>query len=659
MGNGIRSKFRPFLRLPVVPDQVWQVYGADAQPDPIWATGTPRRDIPDRATFDNIGHRDDVPGLIGVREVKFLIAAPLTPTPQLYFMDANSTALHFHFARGYLGFEQDASVFNRVTYFTDNRQFLAGSVLAYDNFIRPDGAQGLYALEFWATDPVSAEFVALTYGMIEQAMPFAAKVLAYHPSGDVQERILADDADAFAAHGIRTISTTELFDGVAYNPLNLGEAYGVLRVVSGGDPRPPSATDIVIYDTLPNDLPIVAGVITSAPQTPLSHVNLRAQQNGIANAYLRDGADNPVLRDHIGATVRLVVGADRIVVTPISTADMHAANEARRPAETQTPARDLGPRGIVALDDLQWIDVDAFGAKATNLAELRRVIDPQFVPDGFAVPFSYYHDFMVANGLYDVLAALLENPDLRDDVLRGDMLKAFRKAIKSAPMTTPMRDQLDLMHKAFPVGTTPRCRSSANNEDLVGFTGAGLYDSYTHRLDEGHIEKSIKQVWASLWTLRAFNERDFYRIDQRSAAMGVLVHPNFDDERVNGVALTRNFYFPAFEGYYINAQIGEDMVTNPDGQASAEEVLVIDNIDAASTHAYEAIYVRRSSRVAAGDTVLSRDDLMLLVAQLGKIQRHFERLYRREADDSFAMDVEFKIDRDGQLAIKQARPWTS
>jgi len=306
---------------------------------------------------------------------------------------------------------------------------------------------------------------------------------------------------------------------------------------------------------------------------------------------------------------------------------------------------------------LQWADVDAFGAKATNLAELRRLLDPQYVPDGFAVPFSFYHDFMVANGLYNALAVMLEDPDFQDDALRGDRLKAFRKMIKSAPMTTPMRDQLDEMHKAFPVGTTPRCRSSANNEDLVGFTGAGLYDSYTHRLDEGHIEKSIKQVWASLWTLRAFNERDFYRIDHMTAAMGVLVHPNFDDERVNGVALTRNFYFPAFEGYYINAQVGEDMVTNPDGDATAEEVLVIDNIDAATQHAYEAIYVRRSSLVSEGETVLAQDDLMLLVAQLSKIQRHFARLYRRQSDDSFAMDVEFKIDRDGVLAIKQARPW--
>ncbi|SMX39290.1 phosphoenolpyruvate synthase [Octadecabacter ascidiaceicola] len=336
---------------------------------------------------------------------------------------------------------------------------------------------------------------------------------------------------------------------------------------------------------------------------------------------------------------------------------MLATLESRRPDSPQTPPRNLGPRDIVALDDVAWTRADAYGAKATNLAELRRAIDPKYVPNGFAVPFSFYHDFMVANGLYDAAQSMMNDPAFQDDVQRKDLLKAFRKDIKATPMTTPMRDKLDAMHRAFPEGTTPRCRSGANNEDLVGFTGAGLYDSYTHRLDEGHIEKSFKQVWASLWNLRAYNEREFYRIDHLTAAMGVLVHPNFDDERVNGVALTRNFYFPTFEGYFINAQVVEDMVTNPDGAQTAEEVLLLQNIDPAKPQPYETVYIRRSSLVAADETVIELKDLMELALQLKKIQTHFQFLYGRSTDENFAMDVEFKIDRDGYLAIKQARPW--
>ncbi|MEN8917714.1 MAG: hypothetical protein ABF254_03850 [Octadecabacter sp.] len=139
--------------------------------------------------------------------------------------------------------------------------------------------------------------------------------------------------------------------------------------------------------------------------------------------------------------------------------------------------------------------------------------------------------------------------------------------------------------------------------------------------------------------------------------MGVLVHPNFDDERVNGVALTRMFYDPTFEGYFINAQLGEDMVTNPDGAQTAKEVLLLQNIDPEKWRPNETVYIRRSSLVAAGETVIEPKDLMEFARQLRRIQTHFKFLYGRSTDETFAMDVKFKIDRDGQLAIKQARPW--
>ena len=304
-------------------------------------------------------------------------------------------------------------------------------------------------------------------------------------------------------------------------------------------------------------------------------MNLRAQQNSIANAYLRNAAQNPMIKRFIGHPVRLLILADTFEITPVTIAEMRIALDARRPSKPQFPPRDLGPTDIVALDDLAWETVSAFGAKATHLTELRRAIDPVFVLNGFALPFSFYHDFMTANGLYDTLQSMLRDPALQDEAKRPDLLTAFRRTIKDAPLPAPLSARLEAMHQSFPSGTTPRCRSSANNEDLVWFTGAGLYETYTHRADEGHIGKSTKQVWASLWNLRAFNERDFYRIDHMTAAMGVLVHPNFDDELVNSVALTRNIYYPDFEEYFINAQIGENLVTKPDGAEIAEEVLVL------------------------------------------------------------------------------------
>lgn len=616
------------------------------------------RSLSSRADFEAFAVRDDVPGTLGIREMKFVITDAETSTPSLYLMNSNIHTLHFNFARDFLRVGLSPAEFNKVTYFTDNRRFIVGSVLAFDNYERPNGEPGLYALQFWPTDPIKVDFVDICYRMLIDAMPFAADRLAYHPSGDLQEHLFTREADIYAALNIRTVATAEIFEGTVYNPLNLGEAVGELRIISGSDRRPPGPSDIVIYDRLPNDLPLVAGVLTSTPQTSLSHVNLRARQNGIPNAFLQNAETGAPLEHYIGKTVWLAVTPDGLRIREATAQDVIDAQIERRPSHETAPPRDLTPTDIRALDDLSLSDADAYGGKATGVAELRKAIDPQYVPNGFAVPFSFYHTFMETNGLYDQAALMVASDEFRGDTLaRKDMLKAFRKAIKAAGIPETLRQHLDAMHRAFPAQTTLRCRSSANAEDTIGFTGAGLYDSYTHRLDEGHIEKSIKQVWASLWNFRAFEERAFYRIDHFSSAMGVLVHPNFDGEQVNGVAITRNLYFENFDGYYVNAQVGENLITNPDGHETAEELLIMDDLNGTTHRPYEVIYVRRSSLVGQNERVIQPDDLVLLADQMELIQTHFEQLYGRASDPKFAMDIEFKFDRNGHLAIKQARPW--
>ena len=46
------------------------------------------------------------------------------------------------------------------------------------------------------------------------------------------------------------------------------------------------------YESLPNELSRVAGIISTVPQTPLSHVNLRAVQDGVPNAFIDNALDN-------------------------------------------------------------------------------------------------------------------------------------------------------------------------------------------------------------------------------------------------------------------------------------------------------------------------------------------------------------------------------
>ncbi len=65
--------------------------------------------------------------------------------------------------------------------------------------------------------------------------------------------------------------------------LNARVGYGLLGVFHPG--QRPTFRDVAILPHLPSELPTVAGIISLDRQTPLSHVNLRAVQDGVPNAW--------------------------------------------------------------------------------------------------------------------------------------------------------------------------------------------------------------------------------------------------------------------------------------------------------------------------------------------------------------------------------------
>jgi len=612
--------------------------------------------LQDRPGFESLSERDDVPGAIGIREVKFLISNVDTPNPRLYLINSTNFPFHYSFYSGALGGSLGLGAWNNVTYFTNNRKFLAGTLLAHDHYALPEGGTGLYTMEFWPSDPVSFPFVEMAYELIKPTLPFTGAALAYHPSGETQ-RVLYDlEAGQYADSHIRSISSEELYGDTEYTALNLGEAYGRLRVIGPGDTE--SARDVVIFTSIPNDLSHVAGVITAAPQTPLSHINLKARQNNTPNAYIKDAHTRPDIAALIGEYVHYQITPDGYIIEPATQAEVDLWLDSVRPAVGLVPLSDLSVTSIQPLSSLGHADADSVGSKAANIAELQNILPIANIPDGVAVPFYLYDQYMSLNGFYAEATAMMADTNFQNDAdTRKVMLKAFRNRIKDdGVMPTWMMDQLQVMYDSFPAGTTLRCRSSTNNEDLPGFNGAGLYNSYTHHLNEGHIMKSMKQVWSSLWTYRAYEEREFYRIDHLLVYMGVLVHPNFSDEQANGVGVTRNPFSPVWKGYYINSQVGEDLVTNPEANSVPDELLISRLPPVLD---YEIQYVRFSNQVPAGQHVLTDAQVIQLAGWMQLIQDHFETIYNPADPAEFAMEIEFKVTQAGLLNIKQARPWVN
>ncbi len=614
------------------------------------------RQVPDRATFETLARRDDVPGQLAAEEMKLLILGIDGPEPQLYFLNTQRYAFHYAFASEALNLGISLAEFNARTYFRDDRSNLAGTIVAHDRFVPAAGAEeGLYALEFWPTDPVRAPHVGLAFELVSAALPFAAGKLAYHPAGDTQEALYRTEQDALRDLGVRSVLTAELFANVSYVALNPGVGYGVLIAVDPTTGRPPTIRDVPLFTTLPNDLSHVAGVISAAPQTPLSHINLKAKQNDTPNAYVRDAASDGRIAPLVGQVVRYEVGPEDFSIAPGTPEEVAAWLEQVRPAQPQTPPRDLSVTAIANLDTLDHDAINSVGAKAANVAELRRMLAPGIAPDGYAIPFHFYDRFMTENGFYETAAGLIGDPAIQaDPVAREAALAQLREDIEDGDVPDDLKAAIAELHGRFAPDVPIRCRSSTNNEDLAGFNGAGLYDSFTHRPDEGKLSKTVRQVWASLWNFRAFDERDFHRIDHLAAAMGVLVHVNFDDELANGVAVTKNPYDPNWPGFYVNVQVGESLVTNPDPSATPDELL----ISAIGPQGeYETQYIRRSSLTTGDAHVMTADQLAGLTDVMETIQSRFKVIYDAQDDLGFAMDIEFKIDAAGKLAVKQARPW--
>ena len=590
--------------------------------------------LPDRETFEKLAYPDSG----GTWHIKFVILDNDTDRPRVYFQNTRNALHHGPFLDSIgVDWRQEDAV--------------SGIVILDPGLLAQDGSSGVYRFQSRRSYGGTYSFFERAYTLLAANVPFLADNLALWIRSEMLSSIQSD-LPLYRSSRMNLVFDEDVYGDIDYMALNPGEGYGMLRSLDP-DERPHSR-DIVIYETLPNELPRVAGVMSTVPQTPLSHVNLRALQNGIPNAYIADALGDETISGLIDSHVYYAVTDTGYSIRAATQEEVDEHYASSRPAETQTPQRDLAVTSITPLSNIDFDDWDSFGVKAANVAVLRTLGFPEgTVPDGFAVPFYFYDEFMKHNNLYDYIEEMLADTDFQTDYdTKADKLKKLRKKIKKADTPDWIETALTEMHATFPEGTSLRYRSSTNNEDLPNFNGAGLYDSKTQRpeeTEEDGISKSLKQVYASLWNFRAFVERDFHRIDHMAAAMGVLVHPNYSDEKVNGVAVSTDPAYGTKGTYYANSQVGEDLVTNPEAHSVPEEVLL--NSD--GTYSVVAL----SNKVSQGQLLMTDEQLGQLRQHLAQIHEKFDVLYGVEDGERFAIEIEFKIASDNILAIKQARPW--
>jgi hypothetical protein len=312
----------------------------------------------------------------------------------------------------------------------------------------------------------------------------------------------------------------------------------------------------------------------------------------------------------------------------------------------------------------------AIGAKAAQLAELARVdiavsycIEPvrlTLPADPFAIPVVHSLDHLEASGADELLDELKQDPEfVANPKTRALGLAAVRELILQTPVDDELLEEVQEAVQARYGNSRVRFRSSSNTEDLPNFNGAGLYTSISAELSDPkrRIDDALRTVWASLWNLRAYDERAFANIDESKVAMGVLVHPASLSEEANGVAVSRNVLDPnRGDIYYLNAQAGEASVTNPAPGVSTEQFVY------RWGRTPRIVYQGQSSLVTSlqgsPERVLSDAEADEVGCALRGVHDWFRPLLDPAQEARwFAMEIEFKLrDGDRSLVVKQARP---
>ena len=633
--------------------------------------------------------------------VKFIITDFNSDSAIVHFMNTKKRLLHYDFARSVLHDPTSLSEFEKEAYYDTAKNTVAGTLVYYATL------DSMVALTFFPTDCISPKQVAAVQQLIESRMLFLAadgskNRLFYMPSGSAAEKALVEHEAEFKKANVPVYTHAQLFGDVLLQIMNTGKAYGTLVKLTAAelDTAIVSSHDILILETLPAEIPLVAATISKDAQTPLSHVNLAAKARKTPNIAF-NGKDLPdSLLALCGKLVKLEVKANSYTVTAATLEEAQAFwnKNAKKPMKLSF---DLSDSGLVDFADLSFKSSKSVGVKAANLAELHKLL-PENSPDGFAVPFYHYSNFLnyaqvteelceksfsdcgkegrasdickqvksacVAQiaasteaksskesvSLRSYIAGVIARDDFAADTrLREAVLDNIRYMFKHIPVDVEFGKSLDAKVYELYGDAGVRLRSSTNSEDLADFNGAGLYKSVkATRREKDLPSDEIRKVWASVWSFKAFEERSLWNIDHMSVQMAVAVHEAFPDEVANGVIITQNIADFSVAGIYANIQLGETSITNPEGGERPEIISIIPSAGLG----VQSVLLQHST-LSPDALILTDKEINELYLTVQKIQRYFAKLYN-EYPDAFALDIEFKVmGSERKLIYKQVRPY--
>ncbi len=597
------------------------------------------RAVRSQAEFDSLAVTYDPDTSYALPHVLFVIDRK--DRNRIYYVNTKRYKFHKDFVNGtYLSLERGNEFFQN-NYLNPNRRFILGTI-AYQTPVKR------WTFESWEGDLITSDQIKLASDVINGSF---FVTVAYKPNS------LRQDQQSRNIPGLVRVMQSDIAKEQEYQALNLAKGIGRVHVIPKLDEHVEIGfNEILVLDEVPIHLPPVAGVVTSRPSTPLSHINLLAKGWGIPNAYIKNAHE--LLKQYDGWWVTFETKRDGYV---IQRADVNQLREyQQRLAQRQDvmrPRSNLSETRLASLAQQRARSSIAFGSKSANLGEVLNARLPGIiVPAGFTIPFHYYNQFLIANKLDDAIYTMMNDQKfVHDPAYRRQQLTSLRERIQQGKFDDKLATQIvRRVRLEFP-GKGLFVRSSSNTEDLPNFSGAGLYTTVPNVKDERQLIEAIKTVWASLWNFEAYEARERAVIDHSKVYMAVLLQEGINSES-SGVMITADpfdrdnkgaIYISAKRGLGIKVVEGKRVAEQIIFRQRANAVQVLTRSDEDSLLTFDDKGGVKEVAITGERVVLTDDVIRRLVNAAGSIKRIFA---------SRDQDIEWAYMK-GQIYIVQSRPF--
>jgi hypothetical protein len=599
--------------------------------------------IRSRAEFDELAVTYDANTPFALPHVLFVIDR--RDHNRVYYVNTKRYKFHKDFVNGtYLSLERGQEFFEN-NYLKANRRFIMGTI-AYQTPVRR------WTFEFWEGDLIPTDQIKLAADLINKS--FFVPV-AFKPNSSRQDEASAN------LEGLQRILQTEISKNQEYQPLNVAKTLGRIHIIPKLDEHVEIGfNEILVLDEVPVQLPPVAGIITTKPSTPLSHINLLAKGWGIPNVYIKNAQE--LFKEYNGWWVEFDARHDTYT---IKRADTSALDEYQKRLkerlDVMKPRSDLSVKELAGLSAQRASSVIAYGAKSANLGELIHArLKGIVVPPGFTIPFFYYDQFLRENKLDDAIYQMLNDQKfVHDPAYRRAALAKMRERFQRGTINAELRaETLRRLHVEFP-DKGVFARSSTNSEDLPNFNGAGLYTSMPNLRGDEQLMAGVKTVWASVWNFEAYEARERAGIDHTKIYMAVLIQEGINSES-SGVMITADPFNREInpikkDTIYISAKRGLGMKV-VEGQRIAEQVIFVPIANAVQvlTRSEEDSLLTFDEHGGIKEIPISGERIVLtddVVRRLAAAAASIKRIFHGKDQD-----IEWAYMK-GQVYIVQARPY--